>query len=149
MVINTRNLLIAAAVVAVAAGTWWWRTRSPTLTPEQQVAALIAGAVEDAEDGDVGGLLDRVSESYEGEGGNRKALRGYLMGLLLRGGITVKVLAQAIEVTEPTATAELEVVLVRGGIVGVAQGDAGMRGLQLDLVREDGAWKVRGAALLR
>jgi hypothetical protein len=147
MQVSRRHLAIAAAGALVLAVAVWISTRTPELTPEQQIEALIEGAVDDAEDGDIGDLLDRVSPTYEGEGGDRQALRAYLTGALLGGGVTVQVVSQRITVGDQNATVQLEVILARGGLGGALRGDVGVRTLQLDLGHEDGEWKVRGAVL--
>jgi hypothetical protein len=147
MVVSRRNALIGAAVALAGIGAVWILTRPAELTPEQQIEALIDGAIEDAEDGDVGDFMDRVSATYDGEGGDRQELRAYLTGALLGGGVDVKVVSQRIAAGEQNATAQLEVVLTRGGIGGAFRGDVGVRIIQLDLGREDGDWKVRGAVV--
>jgi SnoaL-like domain len=131
-----------AAVIAIIGGLLWLLARGPEPGPEKQIQMLIEGAIDDAEDGDVGALMDRVGNSYQGEGGDRDELRSYLTALLFRGGIDVKMLKQTITVTGDTARADVEVVLVRGGVRGAAQGDIGARSVHLDLAREDGEWKV-------
>lgn len=145
MLITRRHAAITGGVLLAAIGMFWYATREPELTPEQQVAALIDGAVEEAEDGDVSDLMDRVSESYAGEAGDRQSLRAYLAGALLGGGIDVKVISRRITVGQDNATVQLEVALSRGGIGGALRGDAGMRTIQLAVRREGKDWKVTGA----
>ncbi|HTE49306.1 MAG TPA: hypothetical protein VK698_00425 [Kofleriaceae bacterium] len=141
MVIRASHALLAAGAIAVGVLAWLL-TRGPALGPEKQIAALIDDAVEDAEDGDVGDLMDAVSAAYQGEGGDRAGLRSYLTGLVLGGGIDVKVLSQQVAVAGDSATADLEVVVVRGGLRGAAEGDVGARTVHVELAREDGDWKV-------
>lgn len=145
MVITQRQALSAAAVVVGVAVSTWIFTRSPKLGPEKQIQALIDGAIGDAEDGDVGDLMDRVGASYKGEGGDRAELRSYLTGALLGGGIDVRVVTQRIDLVEPTAAIQMDVILSRGGIRGATQGDVGVRTIHIDLAREDDEWKVIGA----
>jgi hypothetical protein len=144
MAIKSTHAAIAA-VVAIVGGLVWMLARGPEPGPEQQIQMLIEGAIEDAEDGDVGDLMDRVGDSYQGEGGNRGELRSYLTALLFRGGVDVKLLKQSVTVTGDSARADVDVVLVRGGLRGAAQGDIGARTVHIDLAREDGEWKVIGS----
>ena len=141
--LRSRDLLIVAGAIAVG-GLIWLLTRSPARGPEEQVRALIDQAIEDAEDGDVGDIMDVVSERYQGEGGDRAGLRQYLTGMVLGGGVDVKVLTQQVSVEGDAAIAELDVVLVRGGLRGAATGDAGTRTVRVELAREDGDWKFTG-----
>jgi hypothetical protein len=144
MVLRARDLLIVGGAIAVGV-LLWVLTRSPARGPEDQVRALIEQAIEAAEESDVGDLMDLVSERYQGEGGDRAGLRQYLTGMVLGGGIDVKVLTQQVSVAGDTAQAELDVVLVRGGLRGAVTGDAGARTVRVDLAREDGDWKVTGS----
>ena len=143
MTLRSRDLLIVAGAIAVGVLIWLF-TRAPAKGPEEQVRSLISQAIEDAEDGDVGDLMDVVSDRYQGQGGDRAGLRQYLTGMVLGGGIDVKVLTQQVSVDGDVARAELDVVLVRGGLRGAAMGDAGARTVRVDLAREDGDWKVTG-----
>jgi hypothetical protein len=144
MPIRSTHVAIAA-VIAIVAGLIWMLARGPEPGPEKQIQMLIEEAIEDAEDGDVGDLMDKVSDSYQGEGGDRDELRSYLTALLFRGGVDVKMLKQTVTVTGETARADVELVLVRGGLRGAAQGDIGARSVHVDLAREDGDWKVIGS----
>jgi SnoaL-like domain len=144
MAIKSTHVAIVA-VIAIVASLIWLLTRGPEPGPEKQIQMLIEEAIEDAEDGDVGDLMDKVADSYQGEGGDRDELRSYLTALLFRGGIDVKMLKQTVTVTGDTARADVEVVLIRGGVRGAAQGDIGARSVHVDLAREDGDWKVIGS----
>lgn len=144
MVLRARDLLIVAGAIAVGV-LLWLLTRTPARGPDEQVRALITQAIEAAEEGDVGDLMDLVSERYQGEGGDRAGLRQYMTGMVMGGGIDVKVLTQQVAIEGDTARAELDVVLVRGGLRGAVSGDAGARTVQVDLAREDGDWKVTGS----
>lgn len=137
-------MLIAAVVVALTLLVWLVG-RGPEPGPEAQVQRLIDESIEDVEEGEVGDLMDRVSDSYKGQGGDRRELRSYLTALLFRGGVNVSVLNHQIEINGETARVEMKVVLVRGGLRGAAEGDVGARTVVLDLAREDGDWMVVGS----
>lgn len=137
-------MLIAAVVVALTLLVWLVG-RGPEPGPEAQVQRLIDESIEDVEEGEVGDLMDRVSDSYKGQGGDRRELRTYLTALLFRGGVNVSVLNHQIEINGETARVEMKVVLVRGGLSGAAEGDVGARTVVLDLAREDGDWMVVGS----
>lgn len=144
MVIRRGAVVIAAVVVAVSLLVWFL-ARGPEGGPEQQIQRLIEDSIEDVEEGEVGDLMDRVSASYRGEGGDRDELRSYLRALVFRGDVDVKILSQQIAVTGEVAQVELEVVLVRGGLSGAVEGDVGARTVRLDLAREDDEWMVVGS----
>jgi len=144
MVIKKWPVAIVAVVVAVTLLVWLVG-RGPEPGPEAQIQKLIDESIEDVEEGEVGDLMDRVSDSYRGQGGDRRELRSYLTALLFRGGVDVKVLSHQIAVTGETARVEMELVLVRGGLGGAMEGDVGARTVRLDLAREDGDWKVTGS----
>ncbi len=144
MVIRKGPVAIAAVVVAVSLLVWLVG-RGPEPGPEAQIQQLIDESLEDVEEGEVGDLMDRVSASYRGEGGDRGELRSYLTALLFRGDVDVKILTHQIAVTGETARVEMEVVLVRGGLSGAVDGDVGARTVRLALAREDDEWKVTGS----
>jgi hypothetical protein len=144
MSIRKGPVLIAAVVVALTLLVWLVG-RGPEPGPEAQVQRLIDESIEDVEEGEVGDLMDRVSDSYKGQGGDRRELRTYLTALLFRGGVNVSVLNHQIEINGETARVEMKVVLVRGGLSGAAEGDVGARTVVLDLAREDGDWMVVGS----
>jgi hypothetical protein len=147
MVITRGHAVVGAAVVGIGLLSLvvWLLARGPEPGPEQQIETLIEQSIDDAEEGEVGDLIDRVSAAYQGEGGDRAGLRSYLTGLLFRGGVDVKVLSQQIAVSGEAARVELEVVLVRGGLRGAAEGDVGARTVRVDLAREDDEWMVTGS----
>lgn len=144
MVIRKGPVLIGAVVVALTVLVWLVG-RGPEPGPDEQILRLIDESIEAVEEGEVGDLMDRVSDAYQGQGGDRRELRSYMTALLFRGGVDVSVLNQQIEINGETARVEMKVVLVRGGLSGAAEGDVGARTVFIDLAREDGDWMVIGS----
>jgi hypothetical protein len=144
--ISRRQLAIGAALVAAGLAAWFLFRDRP-LPPEQAVNALIDAGLAAAEEGDVGDLMDLVSQDYQAEGNgpeSRAELRQYLSALLFRGGAGIEVLSREVVLDDDQhgATVHLTVLLTRGGLRGLAEGNAGARDITLRVALEGEDWKV-------
>ena len=143
--LSRRELGIAAAFV-VAGLVAWFLLRDGRLPADEAVHQLVDKGIAAAEEGDVGDLMDLVSERYGSDGNgpeNRAELRSYLTALLFRGGVDIEELSREVTLHDDrTATVALSLLLVRGGLRGMAEGKAGARDVELHLELEDGDWKV-------
>ena len=144
--ISRRQLAIGAALVAAGLAAWFL-VRGRPLPPEQAVNALIDTGLAAAEEGEVNDLMDLVSKDYQAEGNgpeSRAELRQYLTALLFRGGVGVEVLSREVVLDDDLkgASVSLTVLVTRGGLRGLAEGNAGARDISLRLALEGDDWKV-------
>jgi hypothetical protein len=143
--ITGRRLAILAGALAVALVAWLY-LRERRLPPEEAIHKLIDDGVAAAERGDVNDLMELVSERYQADGSgpeDRRELRQLLTALLFRGGLEVQIVSRDVVLEDERAgTVDLTVILVRGGLRGMSEGDAGARDIHLRVELEDGDWKV-------
>jgi hypothetical protein len=144
--LTPRRLVFLGALVIVS-GLVYRRCAPPRYgSPEAAIAALLDEGTAAAREGRVGDMIELVSASYQGgaDGGpaDRAELRAYLTMGLARGGAEVRSLSRDIEVHGSTATVRTSLVVIAGGLGGIADGRAGARDLELGLALEGDVWKV-------
>ena len=74
-------LAIAAAGVLLATWLLW---PSKPADDEAQIRQVVASMAQKTAERDVSGIVEHVSERYRGEGGDKRELKRYLLGYLLR-----------------------------------------------------------------
>jgi hypothetical protein len=139
-------LAVLLALAAVGAG----GCGSEPQTPEDEVRQLLVELEEAAEAGDVSAVKDHVSASYEDASGHdREALGAFLTFQVLRHGsrhLLVRVRDVALR-DDGRATVLLHAGLAGTG--GAAALSADVYEVEMDLVREDGTWRLVWAAWKR
>jgi len=104
-------IVIAAACLSLMAWLVW--PKKP-LDDKALIEAAIADACEQAGNKDVNGILEHVSDGYRGEGGDKRELKAYLFGYLVRSGVVAAVPARIdVQVTGERAQVTLVVLLAR------------------------------------
>ncbi|HSQ68763.1 MAG TPA: hypothetical protein VLM41_01655 [Steroidobacteraceae bacterium] len=136
-------LLAAAALVAGGCG----RPDSP----EQQVRAVVAAGESAAESRDLAALMDLVAEDYlDADGLGRDELRNYLRGYLLaHPSISLVTRIESLDFPyRDMARLRLTVGMLGHGEGAGAALDAAadLHEVQLELVQQDGDWRVRRSA---
>jgi hypothetical protein len=138
------ELLLAAALACVACG--------QAATPEDEVRAVLGALEAAAEAGDAGAFSDLVSAAYQDPyGHDREKLRAFVAFHVMRSGrgreVIVRVRDVRIEPGEPARAAVTLAVGLAGG--GSARGPGGLGAevyaVDMDLLREDDAWRVSWA----
>jgi hypothetical protein len=136
-----RLLVVLALALAACGG---------AKTPEDEVRAALAALEAAAEAGDASGFAELVSASYQDPYGHDRAkLRAFVAFHVMRSGRgrEVMVRVREIRIAEPERAA----VTLAVGLAGAgARGRAGGLGsevyaVDMDLAREDGAWRVSWA----
>lgn len=122
-------------------------------------AVLITDAItkiaEAVEAKDVGGVMKHVSNDFRGDdGSDRNNIKGILVGQLLNAdSISVFIRGLEVEVTGEKAAAHLRVVMTRGKpvkkIQDIPRDAADVFRFEFIFKKEDGSWKVVGAAYER
>jgi hypothetical protein len=116
-------------------------------SPEAQVRALLAEIEAAAEDGDVSAFKDLVSERYEDPyGHDKQALGAFMTFNVLRHQRGRQVILRTRQVTLPTP--DRAAVTLHVGLAGAASGTslrADVYQVELDLVQEDGDWRLTWA----
>ncbi|MEJ2603586.1 MAG: hypothetical protein P8172_09875 [Gammaproteobacteria bacterium] len=133
-----RLLLTAVFLLAGCGG--------PPTTQEEQIRALIGAVAEAAEAGEVGIVADAVHPDYRDARGNdrRALLRLLRLRLATAGTVIVIPDVQRVAVHGPdAASVEMTVRFAEADLRALAL-DAGLRRVQLDLVRDD-TWRVISA----
>ena len=140
--------VVLALAVGGATYALWPRAED---SPEERIRRQVEEMAGAAEERDVGGILEHVSEKFRGEQGmGRDELRGYLAGQVLRGE-WVRVLPMDLEVTlagEDGADFSGKFVLARSEGDMAEQARAGSVTAYLitgQLRREDGEWRFVSA----
>ncbi len=152
----TPRRLVFLVVLGIVGGLVYRRCAPPRFgSPEAAIAALLDEGTAAAREGRVGDMIELVSAAYQGgaDGGpsDRAELRAYLTMGLARGGAEVRALSRDIEVHGTTASVHTSLVIVAGGLGGLADGRAGARDFEIELALEGDTWRVvssRSAALI-
>jgi hypothetical protein len=132
------GILLAAVVAACG---------SDSQTPEARVRATLAALEEAAEAGDVGALEEHVSERYEDAyGHDRQALGAFLAFQVMRHGSRhLLVRVRDVDLRDDgRATVRLHAGLAGTG--GAAALSADVYEVEMDLLEEDGDWRLIWAA---
>lgn len=149
MILSSRTVGVVLAIAAgVATYALWPRAED---SPEERIRRMVEQMAGAAEERDVGGILEHVSEKFRGQQGMGKdELRGYIAGQVLRGE-WVRVMPMDVEVTltgEDGADFSGKFVLARSGGDVAEQARAGSVTAYLitgQLLREDGEWRFVSA----
>ncbi|MGC4117938.1 MAG: hypothetical protein QM765_26000 [Myxococcales bacterium] len=118
--------------------------------------ALIGRAITDmakkAAERDVNGILEHVSERYAGEGGDKRELKRYLLGYLMRSEVVTALPANLQFLSEPKdgkARIRLVVLLARKPAQKVedlrTEELIGSHRIEADMEKEDGVWRAVNA----
>jgi ketosteroid isomerase-like protein len=149
LVLRSKTLgLILALAAGGATYALWPRVED---SPEERIRRMVEEMAGAAEERDVGGILEHISEKFRGEEGMGKdEIRGYIAGHVLRGD-WVRVMAMNLEVTltsEDGADFSGKFVFARSeeDVPGQARrGSASAYLITGTLRREDGEWRFVSA----
>ena len=137
---------IAAAGLVLAAWLLW--PKKPA-DDEALIRQAITRMAQEAAERDVNGILAHVSERYAGEGGDKRELKRYLLGYLLRSEV-VTALTANVQLAEPVAGGKAKVSFV----VLLARKPAqkvedlrteeliGSHHIEAQMEKEDGVWRA-------
>ena len=121
-------------------------------SPDQQIRALVAQAQTAAEARDLGELRGLIAEDYrDGQGNDQKAVENLLRFYLLRNqSVHLFTRIRDLQVTSPDQ-ATLSVAAAMAGRAITNPGElaglnANLYRFDLELIRQAGAWRVRGAS---
>lgn len=147
---NLRAPLVAVAVLAAAAAGWWLAARPPPPDDEALIRALLDSAARAAEERRVSDAVAGVSERFQGQGLDRRALKQLVAAHALRGAwVAVKVAGTTVAVDGDAAAASLVLVLSRGGpgaaLADLLPSQASAWRVEARLAREPEGWRVVGA----
>jgi hypothetical protein len=82
---NARYAVLGGVSVVALGGGLWWSSRRP-VSPEEAVRRQVIKLTRAAEERDVAGVMDEVSQRFRSEDGwGRDELKGYLAGQMLSG----------------------------------------------------------------
>jgi hypothetical protein len=108
-----RVVAIVVAVVGLPLLAWLAWPKKPQ-DDKALITAAIAQMCEQAGKKDVNGILEHVSDGYRGEAGDKRELKAYLFGYLLRSGMVAAVPARVdVQVEGERAKVALVVLLAR------------------------------------
>jgi hypothetical protein len=108
--IGAKRIAIAVGLVCLLLAAWLLWPKKP-LDDEAMIREAIARMCEQAGKKDVGGIVEHVSDSYHGEAGDKRELKSYLLGYLLRSGMVAAVPAR-VEVQVKGERAQVVVVVL-------------------------------------
>lgn len=140
-----------AAVVAVALGLWWLSRPAPP-TEEERIRMVLEGAARAASEKRPGDVVEALSESFRGEGLDRRGVKQLVALLTLRGEwVSVSISEARIVVLGAQALANVDAVLARAagagkGLADLLPTDAAAHRFRCRLALEDGEWRVVEAA---
>lgn len=137
--------LIAASVVIAIVGVRWLGRERPT--DEEQIRARFLGAARAAEEKQIGGVMEVVSERFSGRDLDKQGVKRLVAGMVLRGDwVAVSVAGVAVSVRGDVARANLDIVTARSGkgkaVADLLPQEAAAHRLTCRLEREDGDWRV-------
>lgn len=142
-----RTAFLAAAVLLAAAAGVWVATRPEPPSDEALILALFEDGARAAEARKPADAVAGVSEAFRGNGLDKRELKQLIAGYALRGAwVAVKVAGTRVAVDGDAATADLGLVLSRGGQGGAVadllpeQGSAFR--VETRLAREPDGWRV-------
>ena len=145
---STRRIAaIALAVAGLALAAWLLWPRKP-LDDEALIREAVAQMAERAGARDVAGVVEHVSDSYRGEAGDKRELKGYLLGYLMQSGaVAVLVPRLDVKLEGPTAASASLVVLLARTPAKKAEDVspdqlAGTHRVEARFAKENGVWRV-------
>jgi hypothetical protein len=147
---NRRLLLLAAVALAAAAG-WWVATRPEPPSDEALILALLEQGARAAEARKPSEAVAGLSETFRGNGLDRRELKQIIAGYALRGAwVAVKVASPRVAVDGDAATARLGLILSRGGqgkaVADLLPDQASAWRVEARLRREPEGWRVVAAS---
>jgi hypothetical protein len=110
---TVKRIAVVAAAVGLPLLLWLvWPKKPPD--DKALITAAVAEMCEQAGKKDVNGILEHVSDSYRGEAGDKRELKAYLFGYLVRSGMVAAVPARVdVQVEGERAKVILVVLLAR------------------------------------
>jgi hypothetical protein len=148
-----RRAFLLLAVLAAAALAAFLVARALRTPPgdEERIRTLLREAAAAAEEKRIDGVVRDLSEGFEGQGLDRRDARRLVAFHVLRGSwVSVQVAGDAVRVEGDRARAVVDVVLSRSGkgtpLAELLPETASVHRFDLRLAREEGGWKVTGAA---
>jgi hypothetical protein len=141
-------LLVALGVAAAALGAWRLLRAPPS--DEERIRALLDRAARAAEEKRVGDAVEGVSERFQGQGLDRRALKQLIAYQAMRGDWNaVVILGTQVRVARDGAEAVADVALVRSGrgpdLADRLPAAGSTWRIEASLEREGGRWMVTGA----
>jgi hypothetical protein len=147
----SRRTLILIAVPAALLAVFAIRqlTREPP-GDEEQIRALFTGAALAAEEKKVGDVVEAVSERFSGGGLDKRGVKGFLLGMVLRGDwVSVSIAGLSVAVDGDRARANVDVVTARSGkgkaVADLIPQEGAAHRIACRLEREGSDWRVVGA----
>jgi len=142
-----RIAAIGVAVLGVLLAAWLLWPKKP-LDDEALIRAAIAEMAEQAGERNVSGIVEHVSESYQGEAGNKRDLKAYLLGYLMQSGAVAAVPARVDVKLEGAQAAQVSLVVLlartpakKAEEIGPEQ-LVGTHRIEARFAKEAGVWKV-------
>jgi len=144
MKIRTIAILVALSS-AIGLMLYFGTHKDPPKTPEEAVQASLDEMVSAAKEGDLSGILEGVSESFNGQGMDRDGLKGMLFLQLRRGSWqSVMLRNPEVELRGPKSAQLRATVLMAQGSSFLPE-NADSITIELSLALEgDGRWRVVG-----
>ncbi|HEY3449641.1 MAG TPA: hypothetical protein VGK67_25025 [Myxococcales bacterium] len=143
-----RIAAIATAAAGVLLAAWLLWPKKPD-DDKALIRAAITRMAEKAAERDVNGILENVSERYQGEGGDKRELKRYLLGYLLRSEVVTALPANvqfAAPVENGKAKVSFVVLLARKPATKVedlrTEELVGSHRIEAEMEKEDGVWRA-------
>lgn len=143
-------LVAGAVALALLVLVWTLRPKRPA-DDAQMIRDAIADMTQKAVDKDLGGILEHVSDHYNGEGGSKDELRSTLQAYIIVSKI-VTAFATNVDVKVEGGKARTSFVLVLGRTpaktAAELRGDSlvGSHAIEATFTREGSVWRVLGAS---
>jgi len=147
---SRRSLAVVAVVAAIAAALLMTRLLRRPPGDEEQIRALLQAAAEAAGEKRVSGVMEGVSERFEGQGLDRRGVARLVTFHVLRGSwVSVRVAGSTLRVQGDAALAAVDVVMLRSGkgaeLSELLPEQGTIHRFDLRLAREEDGWRVVGA----
>ena len=148
-----RVVAVGVGVAGVLLAGWLLWPKQP-VSDEDRIRAIIAAIADSAGKKDINGIAENISESYQGEAGDKRELKRYLLGFLLRSE-AITVLPTNVRILEPVAgdRAKVSVVVVLARTPAKTAEEVspdqlmGSHLVEMSFAREPGdAWRVVSAS---
>jgi hypothetical protein len=148
----SRRALVAALLLLAGAGAIVLpRLLRPPPSDEEQIRALLDGAARAAEEKRIGDAVEGLSESFQGQGLDKRGAKQLVAAHVLRGSwVSATISGAEVEVEGDAARAVVDVILSRSGkgarLADLLPEQATVHRFTLRLAREREGWKVTSAA---
>jgi hypothetical protein len=145
-----RTLLVVAGVGLLGAGIWFLRAGKPPPSDEDLIRTVFLEGARAIEERRVGDAMEGVSETFQGEGLDKKGVHRVIAAFTLRGEwVSVAVTGDRIEIRGNEADAVVDVVAANSGkgkgLAELMPADASAHRLRCKLRREEKGWKIFAA----